>query len=181
MLAREVPLLKGKQLCAFLEQMDQEEQGLATQERQAAAEQVRVLNESHKVADIFNLTSGVGGFAGMAVSVVYENKMILAGNSRNWHFFVSLGFGVLTVVGMTRYVINGLVENSLSNRLISEILSSEICRLDDKVNRIEKALLQNPPENENDQLTKAKTFFNLKKMEMIASKTKTIDIQVRYA
>ncbi len=43
MLAREVPLLKGKQLCAFLEQMDQEEQGLATQERQAAAEQVRVL------------------------------------------------------------------------------------------------------------------------------------------
>jgi len=179
-LACETPLLRGKTLCPFLKEMDQEEFPLLDHDHKEEL----IRNGLWKSASIRNgLMYGgtgvvciIGGYLLMNMGDKKARQNFDEGASESIGGMVIMGIGVTLLVGAIGF--SFLSKDKLYRELDSDIVDERICRLKNKIRIIDEAFLSSPSGIDNDQLLKVRDYFDLKLNKMLLEKTNVINVKV---
>ncbi|MBI3211859.1 MAG: hypothetical protein HYZ47_04150 [Simkania negevensis] len=163
LMARECPLLQGKNLCEFLVQMDQGEY------RALQAENITIITFKNSYPYRVKKWGTVGliGFS----SIVFVNAWIRAATAGKEG---SGGETALFFLGMMGGALLAIAKENSLNGKVGEIYDSRLLRLSDKIRTLEGKIPQLQETEERDQLHKAKDFFALKYLEYLGKKTRMV-------
>lgn len=178
-LACETPMLEDEEeLCPFLKALDEEEHRFL--ERDLKKEETRM--EVWKKGPLANgvILSGVGVICAF-VSFFYnsrrrdEDTRVNEEPTNHTKALIAAAASVITfvfgIVGPSRS------KTEMKAKLDSDIIGERICRIQNKIRKIDTALQGNLLEVDRDQILKVKDYFNLKLSEMMAEKTNVINVR----
>jgi hypothetical protein len=177
MLARETPLLKGeKPLCKFLEELDKAEETYLAQDDQKIAK-LENDNQSHRLTAKFFCGYSIAGMAGGMVDAFRKSeRSTLSSNFRDDLLFPSLLISGFLSSWVAMGTWNAI--NESWKQLSVTIHHERICRLQDKMRKIDQGLVNKPSDIDIEQAHRVRDYFNIKLTELINNKT--IQIRVTY-